>query len=97
MQLARSWTPAFAGVTSVGRWPDQKLFGSMPIIVDDQDHLRTCTPQAFCISPLCPLDSVPYLFYGAWMDWAFAIERNREPLLRIVAALFAMIGLTEAG
>jgi hypothetical protein len=30
------------------------------------------------------------------MDWAFAIERNREPLLRIVAALFAMIGLTEA-
>src|SRR5688500_14605921 len=31
------------------------------------------------------------------MDWAFAIERNREPLLRIVAALFAMIGLTEAG
>jgi hypothetical protein len=31
------------------------------------------------------------------MDWALAIERNREPLLRIVAALFAMIGLTEAG
>jgi hypothetical protein len=31
------------------------------------------------------------------MDWAFAIERNREPLLRIVAALFAMIGLTESG
>src|SRR5688500_12119699 len=31
------------------------------------------------------------------MDWAFAIERHREPLLRIVAALFAMIGLTEAG
>jgi len=67
------------------------------LLVHDQDHLRTCTPQAFCISPLCPLDSVPYLFYGAWMDWAFAIERNREPLLRIVAALFAMIGLTEAG
>src|SRR5688572_21009275 len=43
------------------------------------------------------LDSVPYLFYGACMDWAFAIERNREPLLRIVAALFAMIGVTEAG
>jgi hypothetical protein len=58
----------------------------------------TCALRAFhCISPLCPLDSVPYLFYGAWMDWAFAIERNREPLLRIVAALFAMIGLTEAG
>jgi len=31
------------------------------------------------------------------MDWAKAIERNREPLLRIVAALFAMIGLTETG
>jgi hypothetical protein len=31
------------------------------------------------------------------MDWAFAIERNREPLLRIVATLFAMIGLSEAG
>jgi hypothetical protein len=28
------------------------------------------------------------------MDWALAIERNREPLLRIVAALFAMIGFT---
>jgi hypothetical protein len=52
---------------------------------------------SFCISPLCPLDSVLYLFYGAWMDWDLAIERNREPLLRIVAALFAMIGLSEAG
>ena len=31
------------------------------------------------------------------MDWALAIERNREPLLRIVAALFAMIGLGEGG
>jgi len=31
------------------------------------------------------------------MDWALAIERNRQPLLRIVAALFAMIGLTETG
>jgi hypothetical protein len=31
------------------------------------------------------------------MDWDRAIERNREPLLRIVAALFAMIGLSEAG
>jgi hypothetical protein len=29
------------------------------------------------------------------MDWALAIERNRAPLLRIVAALFAMIGLGE--
>jgi hypothetical protein len=31
------------------------------------------------------------------VDWALAIERNREPLLRIVAALFAMIGFTETG
>jgi hypothetical protein len=28
------------------------------------------------------------------MDWALAIERNRAPLLRIIATLFAMIGLT---
>lgn len=27
------------------------------------------------------------------MDWALAIERNRQPLLRIVAVLFGMIGL----
>jgi hypothetical protein len=45
----------------------------------------------------CALDSVLYLFYGAWMDWDLAIERNREPLLRIVATLFGMIGLSEAG
>ncbi|MGE3832282.1 MAG: hypothetical protein AB7F76_14900 [Parvibaculaceae bacterium] len=31
------------------------------------------------------------------MDWALAIERNREPLLRIIATLFAMIGLTGTG
>jgi hypothetical protein len=31
------------------------------------------------------------------MDWAFAIERHREPLLRIVATLFAKIGLAEGG
>ena len=31
------------------------------------------------------------------MDWALAIERNRQPLLRIVAALFGMIGLGEGG
>ena len=31
------------------------------------------------------------------MDWDFAIERHREPLLRIVVGLFAMIGLTENG
>jgi hypothetical protein len=45
----------------------------------------------------CPLDNVPYLFYGARMDWTFAIERHREPLLRIIATLFAMIGLDEGG
>src|SRR5262245_13036473 len=44
-----------------------------------------------------PLADVPFLFYAAGMDWALAIERNREPLLRIVAALFAMIGLGEGG
>jgi hypothetical protein len=31
------------------------------------------------------------------MDWDLAIERNRELLLRIVAALFAMIGLSQGG
>src|SRR5919108_6239472 len=31
------------------------------------------------------------------MDWDRAIERNRQPLLRIVESLFAMIGLNEAG
>src|SRR5687767_9288662 len=31
------------------------------------------------------------------MDLDLAIDRNREPLLRIVAVMFAMIGLTEAG
>jgi len=29
------------------------------------------------------------------MDWALAIERNRQPLLRIVAVLCSMIGLGE--
>jgi hypothetical protein len=29
------------------------------------------------------------------MDWALAIERNRQPLLRIVAVLYGMIGLGE--
>ena len=43
------------------------------------------------------LDNVPYMLHGACMDWAFAIERHREPLLRIVVGLFAMIGLTENG
>jgi hypothetical protein len=31
------------------------------------------------------------------MDWDMAIERNRKPLLRIVAMLFAAIGLREGG
>lgn len=31
------------------------------------------------------------------MDWDHAIERNREQLTRIVAALFAMVGLDEGG
>jgi hypothetical protein len=31
------------------------------------------------------------------MDWANAIEHHRLPLLRIVASLFAMIGLAEGG
>ncbi len=31
------------------------------------------------------------------MDWALAIDRNREALTRIVAALFAMAGLTPQG
>jgi hypothetical protein len=34
-------------------------------------------------------------FYGVSMDWALAIERNRQPLLRIVAILCNMIGLVE--
>jgi hypothetical protein len=29
------------------------------------------------------------------MDWAYAIERHRQPLLGIVATLYAMIGLTD--
>jgi len=37
------------------------------------------------------------MFYSARMDngWTMAIERNRKPLLRIVATLFAAIGLGE--
>ena len=31
------------------------------------------------------------------MDWDFSIERNREPLLRHVLGLFALIGLVEGG
>src|SRR3954468_13791918 len=43
------------------------------------------------------LDIVLYMFYGGDMDWAYAIERHRQPLLGIVATLYAMIGLTEGG
>jgi hypothetical protein len=31
------------------------------------------------------------------MDWNFAIQRNREPLLDVVMGLFAKIGLAEGG
>jgi hypothetical protein len=41
------------------------------------------------------LDSVLSMFYAGYMDWAKAIERHRLPLLRIVAILFAMIGLGQ--
>jgi hypothetical protein len=37
------------------------------------------------------------MFYGICMDWDFAIERNREPLLRHILGLFTLIGLTEGG
>ena len=29
------------------------------------------------------------------MDWTLAITRNREALLRIIAALYALVGLTN--
>src|SRR3954451_19218451 len=41
------------------------------------------------------LDMVLDMFYSDRMDWAYAIERHRQPLLGIVATLYAMIGLTE--
>jgi hypothetical protein len=34
---------------------------------------------------------------GTHMDWTLAIERNREVLMRIVLALFAMIAATRIG
>ena len=37
------------------------------------------------------------MFYVACMDWNFAIERWRVPLLGHVVKLFAEIGLTEGG
>src|SRR4051794_38372769 len=43
------------------------------------------------------LDVVLYMFYDCHMDWAYAIERHRHPLLGIVATLYAMIGLTDDG
>ena len=30
------------------------------------------------------------------MDWAYAIERHRQPLLGMIATLYAMIGLLMA-
>ena len=40
-----------------------------------------------------------FLYRSMWagMDWALAIERNRQPLLRIVAVLCGMIGLGGGG
>ena len=46
---------------------------------------------------MAAVDFIPILFYMGRMDWALAIERNRQPLLRIVAALCAMIGLGDRG
>ena len=43
------------------------------------------------------IDIVRNMFQFAHMDWNFAIERNREPLLGYVMGLFAKIGLTEGG
>ena len=37
------------------------------------------------------------MFYVVRMDWDFAIERHRVPLLGHVMGLFVMIGLTEGG
>ena len=37
------------------------------------------------------------MFKTVRMDWDFSIERNREPLLRHVLELFALIGLVEGG
>ena len=43
------------------------------------------------------LTNVPILFHAGGMTLHLAIERHRKPLLRIVATLFAMIGLAEGG
>ncbi|MBL8894892.1 MAG: hypothetical protein JNJ53_09845, partial [Rhizobiales bacterium] len=43
------------------------------------------------------IDEVPYMFYIVRMDWNFAIESKRAPLLGVVAKLFAKIGLSEGG
>jgi hypothetical protein len=37
------------------------------------------------------------MFYGDGMDWDLAIERHRDALLRIVLALFALVGLGQGG
>jgi hypothetical protein len=43
------------------------------------------------------LDVVLFRFQDVGMNWEEAIERHRESLLRIVAALFAMVGLGQGG
>jgi hypothetical protein len=42
-----------------------------------------------------PPHPVASLFWNHLMDWAGAIDHNRDQLLRILAALFAMAGLSE--
>jgi hypothetical protein len=37
------------------------------------------------------------MFYTIGMDWGLAIDRHRQALLRIVATLFAIIGLAKGG
>ena len=42
-----------------------------------------------------PLDNVPIIFHFFPMDRDHAINRHRKQLARIVATLFAMVGLVE--
>src|SRR3954447_20299847 len=46
---------------------------------------------------MTPLTFVCTMFYKLCMDYASAIECHRQPLLRLVATLYAMIGLAEGG
>jgi hypothetical protein len=43
------------------------------------------------------LTIVRYVFYRSDMDYAAAIDCHRQPLIRIVATLYAMIGFAEGG